>query len=347
MYIPNTLWTWAFLVATVVQAVVVLGLECYIFARFQKALTPDLPSVPKVKVIPTYLTLFIFAFVYQLVLVYDSLRLKNTIQVIGLCLYNLGILIYSAVQVSQIKEAVWDLYLSSPSYLEEGQLLWPVIHPHLIAVPVVIGVGTVVMSAIAYKLYGEFAWTIYKHISADLRMKRRFLTFQIYIALLKFDFFFFLAFTVQFLVIVSASRNVEFYLTIAAIPITILILAVAAVWTRREIRIGMIANILLYFAALAYFLFKLVRIYQPDRMVAYLPVRTSLTIFAVLTIILILLTIANACVCMYNFDKGLKPFVTRRKLIGADEKQTDNFTELPDMKHGGPVAPQPSRMTID
>lgn len=145
----------------------------------------------------------------------------------------------------------------------------------------------------------------------------------------------------------SASRNVEFYLTIAAIPITILILAVAAVWTRREIRIGMIANILLYFAALAYFLFKLVRIYQPDRMVAYLPVRTSLTIFAVLTIILILLTIANACVCMYNFDKGLKPFVTRRKLIGADEKQTDNFTELPDMKHGGPVVPQPSRMTID
>jgi hypothetical protein len=49
---------------------------------------------------------------------------------------------------------------------------------------------------------------------------------------------------------------------------------------------------------------------------------------------------------MHNFDKGLKPFVTRRKLIGGDEK-TDNFTELPDMKHGGPVAPLPSRMTID
>lgn len=110
---------------------------------------------------------------------YDSLRLKNTIQVIGLCLYNLGILIYSSVQVSQIKDAVWDLYLSSPSYLPEGQLLWPLIHPYLVAVPVIIGLGTAVMSAIAYKLYGEFAWTIYKHISADLRMKRRFLTFQV------------------------------------------------------------------------------------------------------------------------------------------------------------------------
>jgi hypothetical protein len=36
------------------------------------------------------------------------------------------------------------------------------------------------MSAIAWKLYDEFAWTIYKHISADLRMKRRFLTFQVW-----------------------------------------------------------------------------------------------------------------------------------------------------------------------
>lgn len=138
----------------------------------------------------------------------------------------------------------------------------------------------------------------------------------------------------------------EFYLTIAAIPITILILAGAAIWTRREIKIGMIINIVLYFAALAYFLFKLVRIYQPSRQAQYRPARTSLTIFAVLTIILILLTIVNACVCMHNFDKGLKPFVTTRKLIGGDEK-ADNFTELPDMKHGGTAAPQASRMTID
>ena len=34
--------------------------------------------------------------------VYDSLRLKNTIQVIGLCLYNVGMLIYSSIQYEQI-----------------------------------------------------------------------------------------------------------------------------------------------------------------------------------------------------------------------------------------------------
>jgi len=71
-------------------------------------------------------------------------------------------------------------------------------------------------------------------------------------------------------------------------------------------------------------------------------VRTSLTIFAILTVILIVLTIINACVCMANFGKGLKPFVLRRK-IASEEEKAEGMTELPDLKHG----PIPSRMTID
>ena len=63
---------------------------------------------------------------------------------------------------------------------------------------------------------------------------------QIYIALLKFDFFFFLAFTVQFLVVVRNTADIEFYLTIAAIPITIIILLAAAWFTQKETLIGMI-----------------------------------------------------------------------------------------------------------
>ncbi|KAH0536511.1 hypothetical protein FGG08_006636 [Glutinoglossum americanum] len=339
MYKPNTPWTWTFLIIAFVQAAIVLGFEGYVFASFQTSLKEGAGRLPQSRTIPTYLTLFIFGFVYQLILVYDALRLKNTIQVIGLCVYNVGLLIYASVQMDQIRQAI--VILKDQQYVNEGVNIWGSCKPFLIAVPCVIALGTVLLSAVAWKLYDEFAWTIYKHISADLRMKRRYLTFQIYIALLKFDFFFFLGFTVQFVVIVLDARDIEFGLTIAVIPVTIAILVLAAFWTRRENKAGMILIIFFYFAALAYFLFKLVRMYQPVREKNYKPARRSLTTFAIITVILIVLTIINAIVCTGNFDKGLKPHITKRKLENEDEKVSD--TEMPSMAHG----PVPSRMTID
>ena len=201
----------------------------YVFATFQIHIKDGSKNQTPTRTIPTFLTLYIFGFFYQLVLVWDALRLKNTIQIIGLCIYNVGLLIYGAVQMEQINQAV-------------NRQIWNQTKPFLIAIPVILAFGTGFLSVAAWKLYDEFAWTIYKHISADLRMKRRYLTFQIYIALLKFDFFFFLGFTVQFVVIVQTHKS-EFALTIAAIPVTIFILVMAAFWTRRESLTGMILTI--------------------------------------------------------------------------------------------------------
>lgn len=146
----------------------------------------------------------------------------------------------------------------------------------------------------------------------------------------------------QFLVIVTGVADAEFGLTIAAIPITVFFLLMAAYWTRRENKTGMILTIFVYLCGLAYFIFKLARMYQPSHEGFYLPVRKNLTSFAVITIILIILTIINASVCMTNFNKGLKPHVMKRKIGGENEK-VDNMTELPDLKHH----PVSSRMTID
>jgi hypothetical protein len=66
---------------------------------------------------------------------------------------------------------------------------------------------------------------------------------QIYIAILKFDFFLFLGFEVQFLVIVTQTSDVEFALTIASLPVTVILLLLAAYCTRKEIVAGMIATI--------------------------------------------------------------------------------------------------------
>lgn len=113
---------------------------------------------------------------------------------------------------------------------------------------------------------------------------------QIFIALLKFDFFFFVGFTVQFIVIVASTstygnptagtgRDYEFYLTIVVLPLTIAFLVLAAWCTRREKKLAMGFVVGTLFAALAYFIFKLVRMYQPDSKTDYRPARRSLTTF--------------------------------------------------------------------
>lgn len=338
-------WPAAFMGVTALQAIICLCFEAYVFARFQSTLRPNENS-PEVqsqaKTIPTFLTLFIFGFLYELVVVWDALRMKNTIQAIGVCIANLALLVYTAIQVDQIREALRELQKYNALQPNVNMVeLWQEVRPYLVAIPAIIALATVGMAFISWKLYQEFAWDILKTIGADYRMRKRFLHYQIYIALLKFDFFFFLGFIIQFVVIVTATNDPEFYLTIVTIPITIIILLGAAFFTRREYKPGMIGVIILYLGGLSYFIFKLVRIYQPPYSKGYKAVEKSLTAFAVITILLIILTIANAIICLRNFGSGLKTHLqsSSRKV---EEKPDLNSINLQDVK-----TQVPSRMTID
>jgi len=182
MYMPKTRWTWAFFLVTLSQCIISLALEGYVFGEFQASLDAgargqngqDVPS--SALTIPTYLALFIFGFLYELVLVWDALRLKNTIQIIGICIYNAGMLIYASVEMTQVDDALKGL-ASIPDAVDPNT--WHALRPWLVAAPCVIALGTVLLSYIAWKLYDEFAWSIYKHISADVRLKRRYLTYQV------------------------------------------------------------------------------------------------------------------------------------------------------------------------
>ncbi|KAK1595683.1 uncharacterized protein LY79DRAFT_510499 [Colletotrichum navitas] len=341
-------WPRIFFLITLVQAIICLAFECYVFWKFQTGLTDQDSTVqtneanvdsPR-RTIPTFLTLFIFGFLYELVVVWDALRAKNTIQVIGVCIANLALMVYTAIQVEQIEEALDQLKVNQ-SLKNPQDDMWADVKPYLVAIPCILAFGSIAMGFTAWKLYQVFAWDILKTIGADYRMKKRFLHYQIYIALLKFDFFFFLGFTVQFLVIVTPNTDAEFGLTIAAVPITIAILLLAAWFTRIENKVGMSTVIVLYLGGLTYFIYKLVRIYQPQTEQQYKAVRKSLTAFAVITILLIICTIANCIICMRNFGAGLKNHL--RKPSRDLEKNPDlNSINLQDVK------PQiASRMTID
>lgn len=108
----------------------------YVFAYFQTHLNPPQGPQPTgtsyqtyEHTIPTFLALYIFGLVYQVVLVYDALRLKNTIQIIGICICNLGLLIYAAVQMSQVHDAIDGLGVNiDPN-------TWTAVKPFLVAIP--------------------------------------------------------------------------------------------------------------------------------------------------------------------------------------------------------------------
>ena len=134
------------------------------------------------KAIPTDLSLLIFAFLYELVLVYDALRSQNTIQIIGICMMNFGILVYTGIQIDQIHVAIDTL--SFYHFLSEE--FWADMRGYLIALPCLICLFTVAMVFLAWKLYEEFGWSIYKQIGADLRMKRWYFLYQVLSTLLSY-----------------------------------------------------------------------------------------------------------------------------------------------------------------
>lgn len=167
----------------------------YTFAMFQTHVrgsaleNADNDTKAQYKTIPTFLTLFIFGFLYELLLVWDALRLKNTIQIIGICIANLALLVYTAIQIDQIHDVL--TLLGTNNGLEGGytnekgvaitppEALWDEVQGFLIAIPIILAVGTIILSFIAWKLYQVFAWDILKQIGADYRMKKRFLHYQV------------------------------------------------------------------------------------------------------------------------------------------------------------------------
>jgi hypothetical protein len=130
-----------------------------------------------------YFSLFIFAFIYEVVIVYDALRLNSMIQVVGVCIFNFLMLIYAAVQPGQVKYSLNQLsdslVLGVRPILPPELNTWLRVRPMLYAVLSVQALAAAVLSIVAYKLHGEFAWVVYKVINGDISMKRRLLTFQV------------------------------------------------------------------------------------------------------------------------------------------------------------------------
>ncbi|KAL7317687.1 hypothetical protein PS15m_004009 [Mucor circinelloides] len=292
---------------TIIEAVVVIILEAVLFAKFRQSITVNIEE-GLTKGIPVYLIIFIFSLIFQVALAWDAVYNKNTIQVIAFILFNLCCFSYAVFQFKQIAEALND------NISIDRALVWE-LQKIMIANPVIIGICQLVYFYLGARLYLEFGWRIYKKIGADPDIRNMYRWYQIFLTILKLDIFFFLGFSIQYLVLVLQRGDVEYPLTIVALPLTCLVLVLAVYAVKHESK----PLITLFFvglaAGVAYFIFKIYRIYDESQRQKYLFVKEFLTFFACVTLILLLLTTVNAAICWYNFDKGLKPHLLKR----ADE----------------------------
>lgn len=196
------------------------------------------------------------------------------------------------------------LNMGNRNYLEERNRFWHSLLPYLIAVPCIIGIAQVVYTWTSINLYRSFGWDIYTKLGADRRVKKYFLAYQLLIVLLCYDWFFFGGFTVQLLILYVDNSNWEFWVTVAALPVTVFGLLAARYAVRRELQWLMYLFDLCLVAAMTYFCYQFWRIFGSVHAKTYRNDRITLGIFAGISIALLVATFIISVVCHTYFGKA-------------------------------------------
>ncbi|KAK6200143.1 uncharacterized protein RJT21DRAFT_40621 [Scheffersomyces amazonensis] len=339
-----------FMATSVISALLIILFESYLFAivnihknEFSVG-TDSRYSYVKYTEISIYLALFVFAAFYQVLLTYVGLRTKNILLLSMLLIFYACMLVYTGIQYSEISVTIQQVLTGSYKTATKATNL---------ATIGVLGATLIIQLALLlFRLRKRLDFARYYKIGANDRIRKMYNVFQIHRSLIIFDFFFFVGFTIQYLVIMVNNRtNYQFILTICMIPVGIFILFLSDFATTREVRILTIFTAICLVGGSTYILYKLVLLYTKystayNAYVApgqYFPGRTSLTVFGILTLILLFATVVLEGFSFRNYGKGLLPKVStyyrylpgynqgakdthknEKKLRSSDEKATND-----------------------
>ncbi|KAL0946917.1 hypothetical protein HGRIS_013078 [Hohenbuehelia grisea] len=350
----------AFILTICIQAVVVLVMVAITFRLV--AVEVDLDN--GYKTLPCFLALFALAEIFELGMAFDALRLRNIIQLIGILIFHMGLMVFAAIQVHQTRSALvfgsncetaWN-----PITCDGPGSLWRRVEPYTIVAPCVIAGAWVVMILCTRALYAEFGWAIFHIVGANPKMKTMYQWYQIMICLLKFDFFCFIGVTMQLLIIVLQRNSAEFGVTVAAIPVVLVLLAGCGYAVMREIKWLMTTSLVIMLAAMSYckrnllmnqpvlttahhllsiVIYKLVRFYQPASRDQYATTRASLTIFTLAAFLILFASFVVGLRCFSDFDRGLRD--SKMHTASPRPKYQQSANSSPDMGQLGQNASYP------
>ncbi|KAG9086896.1 hypothetical protein FRC06_002827 [Ceratobasidium sp. 370] len=324
----------------------------------------------KLKTLPCYFAMFGLAELFELVMGLDALKLRNIIQLFGILIFHAMLIVSAGLQIHQTRTALVD-----PINLQGQRLnptdscagdgykaghgvvlfltcsgpdgLYALVSKFLIVVPVILGASLLGMVYFVRELYHEFGWAVFHAIGADPRMKEMYRWYQIMICLLKFDFFCFVALTMQLLIVVLNRSSAEFGLTVAAIPIVLLLLVACGFAVKREIKWLMTCSLVLMLGAQAYFLYKFSRLFIGQTRAQYVSTRATLATVSIIAFLMIFASFAVGLRCFADFDKGLKKSKTQDVEVGKRQSKAAFSPEAtPGLDQRGSYMLEP-RMSIE
>lgn len=298
-----------FLLVSFVSAVLILVLESYMYAVINLH-KQEFNSQQRYTEISIFLSLFIFAAVYQIILTIIGLRTKNMLLLMMLCGFYACMLVYTGIQFNELKRFI---SVSLPPGWRNATKGTNIAVIGVIAITLIVQIFM-----IFFVLRRNVKWFRYKKIGGDFTIKKLYTVFQIHRSLLIFDFFFFLGFTIQFIVImIDKKSSVEFILTVCVLPLSIIILIASDYAATRELVQLTVITATFFLLGCVYVLFKTIRLYTKYTSAysiavtpgAYFPGRKSLLTFAIITLVLLLTTVAIEVWLMVHYHRGLLPMV--------------------------------------
>ncbi|KAF8740681.1 hypothetical protein AX14_007811 [Amanita brunnescens Koide BX004] len=243
--LPESMACRLYVLTVLIETTIDLAIEGELFLRIKQADSASETS----QTMPTYLTVFALAHVFQFVMAVHAVYTRNTLQFICLTLFNALFLVYAIIQINEVKASVTSLKGT------EGLEKIPITVLTTI-IPIVISVAEVAYVALGWKIYNEFGWKVYKFLGADRQKKRMYANYQVYECLIKFDVFFWVGFSVQFIRLVLSTSDWEYYVTIAALPLSIVLLVEGHLAARHESTMMMATFMSGCVGAMVYFVYK-------------------------------------------------------------------------------------------
>ncbi|KAJ3074503.1 hypothetical protein HDU98_011093 [Podochytrium sp. JEL0797] len=258
----------------------------------------------------TYHSVFLASVVFWLIVTWDALLNQNIMQCVSINFYNLGLFVYSILQIVQTAndfkfvDSVPGMQAENSGYFLAAQIL----------LPVLIGPFIPAFAYLTYRMHLEFGWRQYRITGGNIELERVFFGYHILLLLIKFSLFFVYAFSAIDLALTTVTPDGQIVIQISGLLVGAIVTFTGFHGARHEKRPLSIIYILGNLCILAYIIERVwtanARSSSGD---SYSRARLPFLMYAVVGGFLVMGSCVYGALVMVNFGKGLKEVLDQEK----------------------------------